>query len=538
MSKRIYYTLLLVWIVCLSLYFIWQIWDIYWVIKTCLSILIVLSCGFLWYQNQFWLRKKNATNLHSIPKSQRIVLVAGDDLSDWIESSERWRLLRDSMWVRVEDCAQLIDIYRALDEQNKIANGILLIINPDRYPHVAALEQRISQWRQEIETVQALYKRQLPLTLGIHTNLLDKNLDYWPQNINNQLCRQRSSVQEYFECLQKQLDSCAALNPQQPEHISYTVASTLYLNQQWLIQYVIKNLLPEKPYRNSLYLVACVWLNSFNSNQNADWRKFEIEATGLVTPNQTFTVTGLKNFPIIENNFVHQRYLSKGAKYLCYGINWFLIFCLIGTGYSFVENKKWLQKVIAGHQQYIAIPQHMEKERLDSINNLKLIQQTLHDYMTYGEPRKMGFGLYHATRLLPIINKDINTFQLEKQKKQIIRLDTTALFDVGQSKLKTDAKLVLQGVLTWVQANPNKRVLIDGHTDNTGNAASNKTLSFSRAEAVRDWLVNASTFPEDHFTVQGYGDSKPIASNDNPQGRSKNRRVEITLVDMNPYRLK
>ncbi|MCO6515826.1 MAG: OmpA family protein [Snodgrassella sp.] len=533
MSKRIYYTLLLVWIACLSLYFVWQIWDIYWVVKICLSILIVLICGFLWYQNQFWIKKQNITNLHTIPKSQRVILVAGDDLSDWIDSSEHWRLLRDSVWIRVEDCAQLINIYQALDKQNKIASGILLILNPDRYSHVAALEQRISQWRQEIETVQALYKRRLPLTLGIHTDLLNNNLDFWPQNIDNQLYRQRNNIQEYFEFLQKQLDNCAALNPQHPEHLSYTTVSTLYLNQQWLIQYVIKNLLPEKPYRNSIYLVACVWLNSFNSNQNADWRKFEIATTGLVTPTHTSTITGLKNFPVIESNFVRQRYLSKGTKYLCYGINLFLLFCLIGTTYSFVENKKWLQEVIAAHQQYIAIPLHMENERLDSIKNLKLIQQTLQDYMTFGEPSKMGFGLYHTTQLLPVINKDINTFQLEKQKKQIISLDTTALFDVGQSKLKTDAKLVLQGVLTWVQANPNKRVLIDGHTDNTGNAASNKTLSFNRAEAVREWLINASTFPEDHFTVQGYGDSKPIASNDDPQGRSKNRRVEITLVDMN-----
>ncbi|WP_371751459.1 OmpA family protein [Snodgrassella alvi] len=533
MSKRIYYTLLLVWIVCLSLYFIWQIWDIYWVIKICLSILIVLACGFLWYQNQFWFRKQSAASLYNIPKSQRIILVAGDDISDWIESSERWRLLRDSMWIRVEDCAQLISIYQNLDEQNKIANGIFLILNPDKYPHVAALEQRISQWRQEIETIQASYKRCLPLTLGIHTDLLNENLDYWPENNSNHLCRERTDVQEYFSCLQKQLDSRAALNARQPEHLDYTTTSTLYLNQQWLSKYVIKNLLPEKSYRYSLYMMSCVWLNSFNTNQQAGWRKFEIEKTGFVSPTHVFTVNGLKNFPVIENSFVRQHYLSKGAKYLCYAIDCFLMFILIGTEYSFVQNKKWLQEVIAAHQQYIAIPQHLENERIDSIKNLKIIQQTLQDYKTFGEPRRMGFGLYHATELLAVINKDINSFQIEKQKKQIIRLDTTALFDVGQSQLKADAKLVLQGVLTWVQANPNKRVLIDGHTDNTGNAASNKTLSFHRAEAVRDWLVSASTFPEDHFTVQGYGDSKPIATNDDPQGRSKNRRVEITLVDMN-----
>lgn len=533
MSKRTYYTLLLIWIDCLSLYFIWQIWDIYWVVKTCLSILIILVCGFLWYQNQFWSRKQTTTNMHNIPKSQRIILVAGDDLSDWIHASERWRLLRDAMWVRVEDCTELINIYQTLDEQNKIVNGILLILNPDKYPHVAALEQRLSQWRQEIETIQGLYKRKIPLTLAIHTNLLDENLEYWPQNITNHLCRQRNEVHNYYDCLQKQLDNYAASSTTQKAQLSYNTVATLYLSTQWLLQYVIKNLLPEKPYHNSLYLVASVWINSFNNNQDADWRKFEIKKTGFVTPSHSVNVNGLKNFPNIESNFVRQHYLSENTKYLCYAINWFWLFCLIGTTYSYIENKNWLHQVIAAHQHYITIPAHLENERLDSIKNLKLIQQTLQDYQSYGEPRKMGFGLYRATKLLPIINHDINNFQIKKQKEQIIRLDTTALFDVGQSELKPDAKLVLQGVLTWVQANPNKRVLIDGHTDNTGNTASNKILSLNRAEAVRNWLVNASIFPEDHFTVQGYGDSKPIASNDDSQGRSKNRRVEITLVDMN-----
>jgi outer membrane protein OmpA-like peptidoglycan-associated protein len=55
-------------------------------------------------------------------------------------------------------------------------------------------------------------------------------------------------------------------------------------------------------------------------------------------------------------------------------------------------------------------------------------------------------------------------------------------------------------------------------------------LSIARAAAVRDWLIDASGMPATQFAIQGYGDTRPIANNDAPEGRAKNRRVEITLV--------
>ncbi|HWX11210.1 MAG TPA: OmpA family protein [Trinickia sp.] len=75
-----------------------------------------------------------------------------------------------------------------------------------------------------------------------------------------------------------------------------------------------------------------------------------------------------------------------------------------------------------------------------------------------------------------------------------------------------------------------KRILVAGYTDNVGNPGSNLKLSTARAEAVRDWLIDASGIPATQFAIQGYGDTRPIASNATPAGRARNRRVEITLV--------
>lgn len=77
----------------------------------------------------------------------------------------------------------------------------------------------------------------------------------------------------------------------------------------------------------------------------------------------------------------------------------------------------------------------------------------------------------------------------------------------------------------------NLRIRIDGHTDNTGNAGTNQTLSRARAQAVANWLQAQApaTFPANRIQVRGYGDTNPVADNGTPAGQARNRRVEITL---------
>jgi OmpA-OmpF porin, OOP family len=74
-------------------------------------------------------------------------------------------------------------------------------------------------------------------------------------------------------------------------------------------------------------------------------------------------------------------------------------------------------------------------------------------------------------------------------------------------------------------------VEIEGHTDNVGNPITNQKLSEDRAFAVRNWLMKTSpvNFPERRFQISAYGQTKPTASNSTPQGRARNRRVEIIL---------
>lgn len=105
-----------------------------------------------------------------------------------------------------------------------------------------------------------------------------------------------------------------------------------------------------------------------------------------------------------------------------------------------------------------------------------------------------------------------------------------ALFDTGKSTLKPGSTKLLVNSLLGIKAKPGWLIVVAGHTDSIGNDRSNQQLSLKRAEAVRDWMRDTGDVPDSCFAVQGYGESRPIATNDTPEGRALNRRVEISLV--------
>jgi outer membrane protein OmpA-like peptidoglycan-associated protein len=77
--------------------------------------------------------------------------------------------------------------------------------------------------------------------------------------------------------------------------------------------------------------------------------------------------------------------------------------------------------------------------------------------------------------------------------------------------------------------NPDWQVRVEGFTDSTGNAASNLKLSEERAESVANWLADHGV-DRSRLTTKGYGEDRPVASNDTEAGRRKNRRVELVRV--------
>lgn len=123
----------------------------------------------------------------------------------------------------------------------------------------------------------------------------------------------------------------------------------------------------------------------------------------------------------------------------------------------------------------------------------------------------------------------------ETEKAVTMKLEGDVLFDFDKAEIKPEAERTLDQVGTVIGQFPEGKVLIEGHTDSKGSPDINLELSKRRAEAVKDWLVKKKDVPESIITTRGFGETKPVApdknpdGSDNPQGRQQNRRVEITV---------
>lgn len=103
-------------------------------------------------------------------------------------------------------------------------------------------------------------------------------------------------------------------------------------------------------------------------------------------------------------------------------------------------------------------------------------------------------------------------------------------FDTDKFELKPKSKTELDKLVRLLKNNPALKIEIGGHTDNVGSTENNKVLSENRAKAVHDFLVRAG-ITADRLSYKGYGESKPIASNDTAEGRQQNRRTEFVIVE-------
>lgn len=112
----------------------------------------------------------------------------------------------------------------------------------------------------------------------------------------------------------------------------------------------------------------------------------------------------------------------------------------------------------------------------------------------------------------------------------LLTIDTSVLFDAGLANLKPNAGQEFAKVANFVQSFSPSKIIIEGHTDSDGDEASNQQLSETRAEMVRQFIINTYTFiTPNMIEAKGYGERQPIVSNDTPENKMLNRRIEIVV---------
>ncbi len=201
-----------------------------------------------------------------------------------------------------------------------------------------------------------------------------------------------------------------------------------------------------------------------------------------------------------------------------------------GTVYDFVSKDKIVAKIELTDLSTGKIVANIESQKetgeffivLKSNKKYMLtVDQT--NYLFYSD----HFSLKQHDKLEPYVIE----IPLKKPDKNTEIVLNNVFFDTDKFELKEESKLELDKLVLMLKKFPFMKIEIGGHTDNTGDANKNKTLSQNRAKAVRDYLVSKGV-ETTRLQFVGYGDTQPIEDNKTPEGRAKNRRTVFKVLSV------
>ncbi len=128
------------------------------------------------------------------------------------------------------------------------------------------------------------------------------------------------------------------------------------------------------------------------------------------------------------------------------------------------------------------------------------------------------------------LERQLNELNAKKTERGLVITIGDVLFDSGQAQLKSGGVQSMQRLSGFLKEYPQRKAMIEGYTDSVGSDGMNQALSARRAEAVMGALLGMGV-SRGQLASQGYGETHPVAGNDNAGGRQMNRRVEIVLSD-------
>ncbi|URN97501.1 OmpA family protein [Leclercia adecarboxylata] len=493
------------------------------------TLLILLLAGWTVFKN---CRSEESTSNAILPAAELplldtqdpVVLVCGDMLDALFQGSQL-RKTAQGWWLRVGDVSRLTDVVRSIQTHFPRQVGQISVMYrglPDQHQDEAVLRTALKTLRQQYKQIKSLTGFTLPVVLSAEFSgpetpwiivrgdkpivcpINDSPLAFinWQQEEANILALPAISHAFSFirNTLADELEKPDRLTP--PVRV-FSVAMRLG----------IANPETQSVWSAWLYSRTCLQF-SRKSGQIAPASLFPDAVLPLLAP-VTSTVQG-----------GHRTRRLILLIWLC---------VLTALGISALNNRDLIRQVSTDLQRWNAIPMNHYRPKAESLAALKQDALLLERWQRQGEPLRYSLGYYPGQRLWLALQQAIDTWTPPsapepKPIPKIVRLDSMSLFDSGKSALKDGSTKILVNALVGIKARPGWLIVVSGHTDNTGSVQLNQPLSLQRAEAVRNWMRDTGDVPESCFAVQGYGDSRPIASNDTPDGRAHNRRVEISLV--------
>src|SRR6478735_6505091 len=190
------------------------------------------------------------------------------------------------------------------------------------------------------------------------------------------------------------------------------------------------------------------------------------------------------------------------------------------------ENAKAKQQADAASAHYVEL---QDKLRASAVAQLGAERSQVNQLGSQLAQTQAGLEAANAraARAMESLNKIAQV--KEESRGMVITLSGQVLFVTGKSELLPAARDQLDQVAEALKDQGEmKPIVVEGYTDSVGSDAANQKLSKDRAEAVRSYLVSKGV-PSEKITAVGKGEANPVASNDTPEGRANNRRVEIVV---------
>jgi len=502
--------------------------------------IVILAGGLVWNTCRRPDRQADGTvssiDLPLLDTQGPVVLVCGDGLDD-IFQGQPLRKTAQGWWLRVGDVGQLTDAVRNIQVQHPRQTGqlsLMYVCMPDQHQDEAVLRSALKTLRQQIKQLSVLTGFTLPVVLSCEFSGPETP---WVivRGDKPVVCPAHESPQALVDW--QQTDDNLATLPVLRQAFSF-VRETLLdeLEKPDRLTSVVR------PFAVTLRIGAA------SAAPQSVWSLWLYRRTCLQLPLAAGCLEQNSRFPdaVLPLLAPFAAPVQGGQRTRRVVILVWLC-ALAGLGFSVANNRELIRQVGADLQRWYAIPMTRYAPKAQALAALRQDALLLERWLRQGEPMRYSLGYYSGQQLWLALQQAIDTYvpyvssvstvstvpsgtMKSKPELKIVRLDSMSLFDSGKAALKDGSTKVLVNALVGIKAKPGWLIVVSGHTDNTGSMAFNQSLSLQRAESVRNWMRDTGDMPESCFAVQGYGDSRPIAPNETPDGRAHNRRVEISLV--------
>lgn len=490
----------------------------------------------------------------SPPSKLPVIVVIGPHASALFSSngaSEKIREDAHAVWLYAETPAQLkVVIASSYAIHQRFPQAVLLPLLTDYSIDETALRTEFSHWQCALRAIErektgvtlkaetTIPEYTLPCYVAVYAKLIGHHGLYasttatWISQTTHpgKLQRGKYYLRKNLDLIRQQLESIPTSSlPCDTRRSVLALALIQWLNDTTMIT-TLSSLTDTTPLMPAGIFLADV---ERTPSRAGAWSRWLTTKTGLPTvpakaSTEPFPLPDFLPLLLTNQKDLKGHNISPLWTNFCHAL-WIAIAALcIAFAASAWNNYQFIQRLAGSLNTYLKIPDIMHDKKRNSLHSLIQDRTRLQAHAQFGIPFGMRWGFYRGTSFLPLIDVAIASYH--PMDLSTITFNSVLLFDTGKATLKAGAAPLLNQTLSQLKANPKKIVLIAGHTDNVGSPNQNLLLSEARARAIRNWLIEMSAFPITQFAIQGYGDTRPLNNNIDELERSRNRRVDITLI--------